>query len=91
MNERSSTLRSSQDDDHAEKASKKEAKPKSAYSTDDFWIALRSVYALVMLGASAWIVDQGTKPTTNWIALPWAAYCIVCVSACSHLIITQLT
>ncbi|KAH6616939.1 hypothetical protein F5144DRAFT_585012 [Chaetomium tenue] len=79
INETSSALRSSQDDPPPPY---QENTPKptisSVYGKANSYTSLRCVLAVPILVSAAWILAQGTKPTTSWIALPWAAYCLVC-------------
>lgn len=81
MNERSAALRSSHDDPPPYKSSNYDPKVAGIYGWANYCASLRSLFALPMLILAALIVAQKNKPTTSWIALPWGAYCVACVSA----------
>jgi hypothetical protein len=80
MNETASALRSSQDDPPLKESKKAKRTVATVYTSANYFASLRFIFALPMLVSSAWMVSRGTSPSTSWIVLPWASYCIVCVS-----------
>ncbi|KAH6842906.1 hypothetical protein B0I37DRAFT_206409 [Chaetomium sp. MPI-CAGE-AT-0009] len=80
INERTATLGSSHDDHPEKEVNDVKTTVATAYGRANYYAALRWLFSAVILGCSASIVARGSKPTTSWIALPWAAYCVACAT-----------